>query len=150
MSSPLTRAKKRVVVVLAVLAGATISTFSGLVVVAGLCVVTAFHRSRIPLENGYYVFREDLSSECICDPTRQVLLHARIAEIGENEGFIVGRVAPPIDGFKRYEPFPIGYFMIQRATNQITSGLTSAELEAQLGGPAPKMYDPKVLALWRW
>lgn len=143
-------ALKRSAVARAALAAAAILFLPVCLTVLTLCLVTACHRPKIPLAGGFYLFRDNLSSECVCHPNGGVLMEARIAMIGECEGFIVGQVAPPIDGFERYKPFPIGFFTIRKTTKQITSGLTAAELEALLGGPAPAMYDPKFLALWRW
>ncbi len=141
MTTQMSRFRRRALIVVVVLSGFALA-------LVGYGAIVAL-RSSIPVAGGYYLFRADSRSITLCDHRGYVVVGEQIYEIGVVDDMIVGRTVDP--GAYAYPglSFPVGYFIVDSNTGNLTAGVTKEQL-AKLTGRTPVLHSPFSWALWHW
>lgn len=101
-----------------------------------------------PLPNGYAVFLANASEACLVKPAAkggECIAGPHVAELGSSGNHIFGRIEPKA-GLPPHPDHAPGYFVIDSATDKVSTGLDRDEWLAELkavGIDSPQCHPPQ-------
>jgi hypothetical protein len=117
---------------------------------AFLCLIGTRVRSEVPLVAGYYLLKHDSFSVVVVGPDNSFVISEQVAGVAVVNTHIVGIVEDP--GEYRYPGwnFPIGYFVIDTTTGNVSTGLDPLSAEKLLKQKVPRLRSFEYWKVFRW